>query len=669
MHLYQHWQNWTHKFLPAFITLTPHLLTGFKPWRLADAHQASRQRWIKHWSSVVLHASIPITLNPILRGVNVPGGDVHIAVDGNFNQKHCESAGDCPAISARSFNFVPRWWTDAVDAALEAAGRKPTPYTGTVPEATVVACENSHKAGRGDQKAAGAEHDDKGLIALKYAVGLILWLLLRVPSAMKIVVLYDIACVTARTLNTRNILMPGRLQSRMITGMGLTDGEGVERLWSLLVDLIGILRKVSRSRRIVILERQIQWIADCLREELGCWGRRRAGAVEEKRTAASRDLATCGYDTKTLRSLWEEQRQSQLSIREATKPLLKQDMKTIHDLQETVDALDDKIDRAEISLTRGARNAKIKCGLVELRNQRDQLVERIESLYMSLNIADNFPHIKSLGNEFVQLLVQTYNTKALLRARVVGRIFEFHFLDRAVGGCDIPLGYKQNQQRRQQLKRGTPVIERLRDRYNGLVEQLHDIAKKKKIDFPLPVSLPPNILSLRDDPALMEDVWLGASENNTPLWLTDPKARIGIRAMQLLDRCDEESARLNRELAQLADWLAHHWERVQLAKEDDSHGRYAPWLRDETLQLEDLAFGCGIKNFGRWAQSRLGGPDRPSVHSSPTFLDISQPGTSNSRVFGDVEEDESDRGSDCDDLEGQRDVADDLATFLSQLSH
>jgi hypothetical protein len=149
------------------------------------------------------------------------GGDVHIAVDGNFNQKHCESAGDCPAINFRTLNFAPRWWVDAVETALEAAGRTPSPYTGDVPESAVDACENSHKAGRGDLKAAGVEHDDKGLIALvcrhdiplllcnvdtpgerqKYAVALLIWLLLRVPSAMKIVVLYDIACVTSRILD------------------------------------------------------------------------------------------------------------------------------------------------------------------------------------------------------------------------------------------------------------------------------------------------------------------------------------------------------------------------------------------------------------------------------------------------------------------------------------
>ncbi|KAH7092807.1 hypothetical protein BKA62DRAFT_625932, partial [Auriculariales sp. MPI-PUGE-AT-0066] len=316
----------------------------------------------------------------------VLGGDVHIAVDGNFNQKHCESAGDCPNVNFRSFNFVPRWWVEAVDAALEAAGKKPSPYTGVVPEAAVEACEKSHKAGRGDQKAAGVEHDDKGLIALvcrhsiplllcnvdtpgerqKYAASLVIWLLLRVPSAMKIVVLYDIACVTYRTLTTRNILAPGMLQQlqfataamhayahqwtcqvafnpRMIAGMGLTDGEGVERLWSLLVDLIGILRRVSRSRRIIILERQIQWISYCLREELGRWGARRRDAVDEKQAEASRDLATCGYDVEILRSLWEEQRKSQLSVRRATLPLLKQDLKVISDLQDTVDALDDKI--------------------------------------------------------------------------------------------------------------------------------------------------------------------------------------------------------------------------------------------------------------------------------------------------------------------------------------
>jgi hypothetical protein len=261
---------------------------------------------------------------------------------------------------------------------------------------------------------------------------------------------------------------------RMIAGMGLTDGEGVERLWSLLVDLIGILRKVSvrffypartisnqpgiiqRSRRIIIIERQIQWIANLLRAELGRWEVRRRDAVDEKRAAATRDLAACGYDIETLRLLWEQQRKSQLSVRRgalwlftairayqvsvATKPLLKQDMKVISDLQDTVDTLDERINSAEVNLTRGRRNVKIKQSLLELRNQRDQFLERIQVLYSSLSIVEEYPHIKELGNDFVQLLVEAHNTKALLRARIVGRIFEINYLDRAVGGRDIPLG-------------------------------------------------------------------------------------------------------------------------------------------------------------------------------------------------------------------------------------
>ncbi|KAH7102418.1 hypothetical protein BKA62DRAFT_617427, partial [Auriculariales sp. MPI-PUGE-AT-0066] len=130
-------------------------------------------------------------------------------------------------------------------------------------------------------------------------------------------------------------------------------------------------------------------------------------------------------------------------------------------------------------------------------------------------------------------------------------------------------GYKQNQQRRQQLKTGNPVIKRLQARYNGLVKKLHDLATERRITFPLPQLLPPDILSLRDDPALLEDVWLGSTEGNTPLWLSDPKVRIGIRAMHLLDRCNEESARLKREHSQLTDWLVNHWKRVQLMKVDD----------------------------------------------------------------------------------------------------
>ena len=119
--------------------------------------------------------------------------------------------------------FVPSNFIDAVDVALKQAGqRPPRVYTGRVPQDVIDECRDTHTAADGSRvKAGGDAHDDRGLMAVvcrhdmpllacnidtpgeqsKYAVGLILWLMIHLPDHATVVVLYDIACVTARTLD------------------------------------------------------------------------------------------------------------------------------------------------------------------------------------------------------------------------------------------------------------------------------------------------------------------------------------------------------------------------------------------------------------------------------------------------------------------------------------
>ena len=80
---------------------------------------------------------------------------------------------------------------------------------------------------------------------------------------------------------------------RLCRGLGLTDGEGVERTWSRLRKLVGVVRSSSvmsindvptlvliftlslqRARRIWMTDRQLSYIAIELREDLGDWIRR-----------------------------------------------------------------------------------------------------------------------------------------------------------------------------------------------------------------------------------------------------------------------------------------------------------------------------------------------------------------------------------------------------------
>lgn len=227
------------------------------------------------------------------------GCDFHIASDGNFNQKHNIVSGDCPPFTYQPSYLVPDTFVNAVGADLDDARRRPPArYTGEVPEDVIKTCESSHTAGSGARvKAGGDYHDDKGLMALlcrhdvplyvcnidtpgeqqKFFFALAIWFWLHIPDDSTIAAFYDVGCVSSRTaqlVRTRVTtardpahvmkyrILPEVLDKNLIfvtpamhsyahqwacqivfgppskAGIGLTDGEGVERLWSRLRYLI-----------------------------------------------------------------------------------------------------------------------------------------------------------------------------------------------------------------------------------------------------------------------------------------------------------------------------------------------------------------------------------------------------------------------------------------------
>lgn len=178
--------------------------------------------WYSHWawvcrvSCIMSCVALPLTPHR--------GCDIQVCIDGNFGHKHNVTGGDCPPIvKYKPKYFVPASFVDAVDVALKQAGqRPPRVYSGRVPQEVVDECRDTHTAADGSRvKAGGDAHDDRGLMAVvcrhdfpllacnidtpgeqsKYAIALILWLMIHLPDHATAVFLYDIACVTARTLD------------------------------------------------------------------------------------------------------------------------------------------------------------------------------------------------------------------------------------------------------------------------------------------------------------------------------------------------------------------------------------------------------------------------------------------------------------------------------------
>lgn len=82
------------------------------------------------------------------------------------------------------------------------------------------------------------------------------------------------------------------------------------------IKLYFILTNAQRRRRIWLIDRQVASIGLELRDDLGDWIRRRlTKGVEGQGLQAKKILDACGVSSEELRSQWDLQRASQLSLR------------------------------------------------------------------------------------------------------------------------------------------------------------------------------------------------------------------------------------------------------------------------------------------------------------------------------------------------------------------
>ncbi|KAH0580597.1 hypothetical protein H2248_002089 [Termitomyces sp. 'cryptogamus'] len=278
--------------------------------------------------------------NLFSRSLNKEGGDIHFY---------------------KPIYILPKEYIDNVGAQIESLRKtcKPHPRQPIVPNEAVNECESSHIAGKGSNVKTNMErYDDSGLMALvcchtipiflanidtpgeqqKYAVTLIEYLFGKLPPCATVALLYDVACVLDHSLHMYDFLLTD-ITKRMLfamsamhayahqwacqiiynpqmhTGVGLTDGEGVERLWSWMHKLIVVSRSSGRSQCIYIIDRHVGSIGQELRDDLGSWMRRRLSKrINVQEHKAHQWLTSSSIEKGVLRHEWALQQASELSL-------------------------------------------------------------------------------------------------------------------------------------------------------------------------------------------------------------------------------------------------------------------------------------------------------------------------------------------------------------------
>ncbi|KAH7905365.1 hypothetical protein BJ138DRAFT_1138299 [Hygrophoropsis aurantiaca] len=563
------------------------------------------------------------------------GGDIHVALDGNFHHRHRRSAGDCPPFFTPEY-IIPKAQVDEVGARIERERKKsPKVYKSPVPDEAIDHCENAYEAADGKkQKAAMDSFDDTGLMCIicrhdiplffanidtpgeqqKFAIALLEHVFSLLPLQATVIALYDVGCVLARSVSKFNFLSDSivlRLRftttamhayghewscqlvynPRMSTGLGLSDGEGVERLWSRYTRLIGVERSSSRQRRLWLIDRRALAIGEELLADLGGWIRRRLKkGVQDQGNTASRTLTECEVPMEQLESEWRNQRASQLSIRAHAPARLKKELDTVLALQSELEASEKAIQATRNFIAKYTQKASQETisTLESLERGHDRMITKVEALYSSLDVQDKFPELQGIDLEFARTLLMARDLKINIRKRAIGSFFEWDKLDQAVGGQHQALGTKLHQHTRKAIAKRQPALMTALRKFNGYCDRLASLYQEEW-PIPLPQPLPTTLAALRTDQTLLEDIWINPVAGNKPRWLEDRNVREGIRAMLKRTRCIEEQRRLGIEADNLCRWFGDELAAVELALRLPTSASFAVILsqhREKLLQLQ-----------------------------------------------------------------------------------
>ncbi|KAJ7431750.1 hypothetical protein B0H11DRAFT_1761580 [Mycena galericulata] len=538
------------------------------------------------------------------------GGDVQLGGDGCFSYRHLRSAGDGP-ISYTPDYFIPKAKMDAVNARIAAARKRPAARcTPTMPQEALDACESSWEAANEKKRKADPQrYDASGVFALtcrhsqvlflcnidtpgeqqQYIIAALEVVQEHLPPQATILQTYDVGCLMDNSCNLFPLLTPGLRERvsfainamhayghqwvcqliynpRMRRGCGLTDGEGVERIWSRIRKLIPLTRNQWNSRRIWMIDLYMSFINAEGLTNLGGWlQRQQEKNLAPKLASARRTLRDCRVPASELRSEWAAQKTAQSSVRAHAPARLKRELDKVLALQVQIDTVETSILEVKTSIAGdGSAAAETHIILRRLQETHQALSDQAEALYASLNIAGTFPELDGLPLEFVRTLLLMRDLKINLRKRAVGSFYEWETLDRAVSGRREALGTKLHQATRKAITRRQPALVRAIRKFNAYCAQLEAL-RPPGCPIPIPAALPTTLDALRSDPALHEDVWIQSASEPIPRWLEDHDVRDGIRSLHTIDRCVEEADRLNEERMSLRRWLGEELAVVAMA--------------------------------------------------------------------------------------------------------
>ncbi|KAJ7206809.1 hypothetical protein GGX14DRAFT_366819 [Mycena pura] len=581
--------------------------------------------------------------------------DVAVCVDGNFTQKRRKRKGgqDPPKQHPNSV-FVPEELSRKMDAYVNsirpAKGRRRKKarkdeeddcYEGSlkVPRSALDGCEASFKAADEKlEKASTQFFADTGLMALLCRHDRVLWLVnmqsagekqfyvllllemlfQHLPIDILVGLLYDIACKTNRSCILFGFLR--RYLHRLAwavsvfhayahtwacqviyhplkcVGFGFTNGEGAERFWFSISNLIAYLRVAGFHHRLFTIDMQVDYDQKRSLLRFGSWLLRRTLNYEEKLREAKEVLARCEISEDRLRALWKEQvefqtrplpRRSKNQGETAIKAVLLGD-KTVATLQKRLASLKKKI---EARGTSPDEVASAQCAVEETRETIERQKTSSARILKQLETSDRATLRKLHYREYFSTKLSAQTLRARILQKITHRKLEFDPIERSVRP-DALTEQKKNTHASAAIKKREPTIRKLVATFNEECSKLRKLIDDRKAPKG---AIAPEHLDIEgifkldvDDAIWMDWALLDDQDTPPPDWYTSREVRDGIRALLTKDRCAEDAHRLAREHLHLRIWFSTEWAAVQRAIADTEEGPLQSQLvrrRDELLQL------------------------------------------------------------------------------------
>ncbi|KAG2106897.1 hypothetical protein BD769DRAFT_1630671 [Suillus cothurnatus] len=470
-----------------------------------------------------------------------------------------------------------------------------------------------------------------------YALALLDQLFKHIPPQMTVGLLYDIGCQLERSCRKWNLLDDNTLSRlsfavavfhayghqwpcqiiyhpRKREGFGLSDGEGCERLWSSLKQLIPSLRVSGFHQCLFVLDVQIRHLDTKSIQGYGHWLHWRWLHCQIKKNVALDGLQDLDVNEDILRAEWKAQ------IAHPTRPIPRQSknkaaevITTILALEKTLDAHETSVRELEMQLYVGAvaNVVEFNLQLADARSRRAKIADTLRRRKATLGPQGQADLMTMKNDIFLTIRLNARTVKTRIRDRLRQRKFELERLERLYRATVNEHKLRLNTQ--YSIKRQEPAILKLVSTYNGLCTQLQSLIRQWRAP---PSAIPPHLIArdgiflLDVDDEIWQDIGLNDEGMHPPAWLSDEATRSGIHLQLELDRCIEEETRLRRERSVMQEWMLAEWEAVQTVLRDPANDLVMPFhlkARTEELlcicviwrnKVREIPCACPVESWG-----------------------------------------------------------------------